>query len=180
MAQPGRYSVQITTNGCTVRDSVLVRALALLPQLGPDTLVCSNAAVRLAPRSVAAGSTFQWSTGETTPAITVQTPGAYSVRVTTAGCAQTLTRRIGTAPTELPPNIITPNHDGANDTFRPTPALPGTRLWVYNRWGREVYRSDNYANDWSAPELPAGDYFYKLVNERLCQKQLKGWLQIVR
>lgn len=179
VTQPGRYSVQITANGCTVRDSVLVRAVAR-PQLGPDTLVCSNAAVLLAPRGVAANSTFQWSTGETTPAITVQTPGTYSVRVTTAGCTQTLNRLIGTAPTELPPNIITPNHDGANDTFRPTAALPGTRLWVYNRWGREVYHSDNYANEWSAPGLPAGEYFYRLVNERLCEKQLKGWLHIVR
>jgi gliding motility-associated-like protein len=179
VTQPGRYSVHITTNGCTVRDSVVVRAVAPL-QLGPDTLVCAQAVVRLAPRGVAAGSTFQWSTGETAPAIAVQTPGTYSVRVTTSGCTQTLTRRIETASTELPPNIITPNHDGANDTFRPTAVLSGTRLWVYNRWGREVYHSDNYANEWSAPGLPAGNYFYRLVNEGLCEKQLKGWLEIVR
>lgn len=64
------------------------------------------------------------------------------------------------------PNIFTPNNDGVNDRFE-IPCVSeqsSAYLAVYNRWGDEVYRSDNYVNQWNGTYegavLPDGTYFY--------------------
>ena len=66
------------------------------------------------------------------------------------------------------PNIFTPNNDGVNDQFE-VPCVSEQNpayLVVYNRWGDEVYQSDNYTNQWDGTHvgvaLPDGTYFYVL------------------
>ena len=67
------------------------------------------------------------------------------------------------------PNVFTPNGDGLNDTFiiPCTEEYPGSTLLVFNRWGDEVYRSNDYRNDWAGTYredlLPLGTYFYILT-----------------
>jgi len=43
---------------------------------------------------------------------------------------------------------------------------PGSSITIFNRWGDEVYRSDNYQNDWFGTYedglLPTGTYYYLL------------------
>lgn len=52
--------------------------------LGPDTLLCAGTTLTL---DAGAGAQYEWSTGATTPTITVQTTGTYQVKVTNAhGC----------------------------------------------------------------------------------------------
>ena len=70
------------------------------------------------------------------------------------------------------PNVITPNGDGDNDAFI-IPGLPeGSELIIFNRWGDEVFRSNNYQNDWfgfwqeNNANLPIGTYFY-VLNARM-------------
>lgn len=77
------------------------------------------------------------------------------------------------------PNIITPNGDGLNDTFRPQglPAGP-LQLHVFSRWGQPVFETANYALDWNAPNLPAGLYYYLLQAPGL--PLTKGWIEVVR
>ena len=59
------------------------------------------------------------------------------------------------------PNIITPNNDNKNDYFViPSLASLKIELQIYNRWGRLVYRSDNYQNHWNAEGMSDGVYFY--------------------
>jgi gliding motility-associated-like protein len=80
-------------------------------------------------------------------------------------------------------NIITPNHDDKNDAFvieNVTNALyTGNSLTIFNRWGREVFRTTNYQNDWGRdPDTAPGVYGYLF---RLPSGQVtKGWLEIVR
>jgi len=72
------------------------------------------------------------------------------------------------------PTIITPNNDGFNDTFT-IPCLAnyeGSNMCIFNRWGDEVFRSENYRNEWDGTyreegaTLPAGTYYYILqVND---------------
>jgi len=73
------------------------------------------------------------------------------------------------------PEGYSPNGDGVNDTFRITGLgnHPGSKVKVFNRWGQQVFTSDDYANEWSGrsdngKELPDGTYFYvlNLGNER--------------
>lgn len=37
-----------------------------------------------------------------------------------------------------------------------------TSLIIFNRWGKKVYESENYQNDWNGEGLPDGVYFYVL------------------
>jgi uncharacterized repeat protein (TIGR01451 family) len=40
---------------------------------------------------------------------------------------------------------------------------PGSHLLVYSRWGNVVYESKSYNNDWTADNIPMGEYIYKVV-----------------
>lgn len=70
--------------------------------------------------------------------------------------------------------VISPNGDGKNDYFyvQNLNAYPNSQVWIYNRWGAEVFQSDDYQNDWNGisqsslniggNELPEGTYYYIL------------------
>jgi|GEM_PF-687515 len=82
------------------------------------------------------------------------------------------------------PNIITPNNDGSNDTFKikGLENYPGTQVLVFNRWGNEVFRGNNYTNDWDGSQLNEGTYYY-LVSRKEKSGTItvfKGWLFIKR
>jgi gliding motility-associated-like protein len=82
-----------------------------------------------------------------------------------------------------PPNIITPNGDGINDAFDIYGLPPGSSLVIYNRWGNEVFRTQNYQNDWqgrtkTGAPVPDGTYFYVLTMPHGTRKA--GTLTVVR
>ena len=87
----GSYTVRVTTaSGCqsaaSVATIVTVNALPAIPTIIPDGPItfCTGGSVNL---TTSAGSTYLWSTGETTPGINVAIAGSYSVQVTNAnGC----------------------------------------------------------------------------------------------
>lgn len=90
------------------------------------------------------------------------------------GCDTTFQDHIDVLPVRLKiPNIFTPNGDGINDYFEigyddghPINNLNeyflSHKLVIFNRWGRIVYESTNYQNDWDGGKLPDGTYFYVL------------------
>ena len=114
----------------------------------------------------------------------------YSVKLNVKsaeyGCDTTFSTEITVLPVYLKiPNVFTPNGDGINDYFiidnNPAGADNNTentrgfeydsynpindyylrtKLTVFNRWGRIVYKSDDYKNDWDGDNLPDGNYFY--------------------
>lgn len=105
------------------------------------------------------------------------------------GCDTTFSAEIIVLPVKLKiPNIFTPNGDGINDYFiidnDPTAGTTEgnensraaefdsynplndyylrAELTVFNRWGRIVYKSSDYRNDWDGGKLPDATYFYVL------------------
>jgi hypothetical protein len=87
------------------------------------------------------------------------------------------------------PNVITPGtKDGSNDFFTvqygetpgKTPKDFGINVSVliYNRWGKLVYESNDYNNEWSGEGLASGVYFYevKIDGEAFC----KDWIHLVK
>ncbi|PRY90342.1 gliding motility-associated C-terminal domain-containing protein, partial [Mongoliibacter ruber] len=83
------------------------------------------------------------------------------------------------------PNVFTPNGDGINDTWEIRGIqefFSSNSLLIVNRWGVEVYKSDNYANDWNGGSLSAGTYYYQLKVVRLdgSEEVFKGYVTILR
>nr|WKN39849.1 gliding motility-associated C-terminal domain-containing protein [Tunicatimonas sp. TK19036] len=77
------------------------------------------------------------------------------------------------------PNVFTPNGDEQNDTFQLSENLYGSRLEVYNRWGKKVYVSDAYTNNWDGGRLPSGIYRY-IVYPICFENPITGMVSILR
>ena len=175
--QGGTYRVVVSNGVCSTRDSVVVRAV-VTPRLPADTTLCANGSLNLQVQA-APSSTIRWEGGQTTSTLAVSTSGTYGVAVTTDGCTFTRQVRVELRRTIQPPNVITPNGDGLNDVLELRPLEPGTHLQLFNRWGRLVYSTTDYHNDWG-PDQAAGLYYYVLENERYCQSRVKGWVEVIR
>jgi gliding motility-associated-like protein len=67
---------------------------------------------------------------------------------------------------------MTPNGDGRNDRFviRNLLLYDSRAIIIKNRWGRTVYESTNYNNDWDGENVPDGVYFGRL--ETITQNEL--------
>ncbi|HMR58414.1 MAG TPA: gliding motility-associated C-terminal domain-containing protein, partial [Cyclobacteriaceae bacterium] len=52
------------------------------------------------------------------------------------------------------------------------------RVVIVNRWGKKVFESNNYQDDWDASNVEGGMYFYEIQipGEAVC----KGWLQVIK
>ncbi len=96
-------------------------------------------------------------------------------------------------PTYELPNVFTPGSDQQNDLFVPFPYKFVERidLVVYNRWGREVFRTEEPGIFWegvdqeSGRRLESGTYFYtctvyEIRLTGLEPRILKGYVQILR
>jgi gliding motility-associated-like protein len=81
------------------------------------------------------------------------------------------------------PNVITPNNDNINDIFEIKNLPENTEVFILNRWGNVVLKSDNYQNNWdgkdsSGKELVDGVYTYKFKTQDA--KIGHGFVHLVR
>jgi PKD repeat protein len=99
-----QFNVKLTITdnlGNSIRRSkkVTVEPSALSVNIGSDTTICFGTALIL--DASVAGATYLWSTGETTPLISVLDDGEYSVAVNAGGCVVTDTMRLNTSASVL-------------------------------------------------------------------------------
>ncbi|QWX84817.1 gliding motility-associated C-terminal domain-containing protein [Cellulophaga sp. HaHaR_3_176] len=118
---------------------------------------------------------------------TVGCGSIVSEDVTTRTCGEVLGEEFGL----LVYNEFTPNNDGYNDYFEIKGILDySSSIQVYNRNGNLVFETTNYQNNWDGiasvsgilnpgEELPSGTYYY-VINLPEIQRNLMGWLQLVR
>ncbi|MDO7847263.1 LamG-like jellyroll fold domain-containing protein [Hymenobacter sp. M29] len=183
IAQPGTYTVTVTYGtGCTIaaRRTVRLNAAGLPPAftLGADTTLCEGDQLLLQGPAGAA-LRYQWSDGSTNRQLTVQTTGRYALRVMTACGEQSASRTVVVASCLKVPNIVTANGDKRNDQFT-VQGLKGEgwALEVYNRWGRAVFQTANYHNEWGADAAPG--VYYVLLRRPATGFIYKGWLEVMR
>jgi gliding motility-associated-like protein len=180
-AAPGVYRVRMVAVTATglCRDSV-ERELAVfsLPgaDAGRDTAVSAGHGVML---QAAGGMSYAWSPAEGLSNSMVANPFAnpvqstlYTVTVTDAnGCVNTAAVNVSVNSDFAihPYSVITPDGNGENDTWivDHIERYPNARVRIINRWGEEVFHSQNYSNaaGWKGVNkkgdvLPEGAYYY--------------------
>lgn len=183
VSQPGTYMVTAFFGPTCTATSQTVVANAPAPvsifTLGRDTLLCDGDQLVLTPRPVPRpGTAYRWSDGSTGPSLLVRQLGIYSLQLTNACTSQTATRHINAQTCINIPNIITANGDGKNDRFAVKGLTSGPwSLELYNRWGRKVYESTDYQNDWGTAAA-LGLYYY-VLRRPATNTFFKGWVEVV-
>ena len=83
----------------------------------------------------------------------------------------------------LPPNVFTPNHDKWNEYYY-IDNMPADNcrsrfeeIIICNRWGKEVFSSNDRNFKWSGEELSPGTYFYAL---HFTDRIFKGTIALLR
>ena len=195
--QPGPFTIGyavMSAAGCTSLAVTRRFALTTAPVLSPSRVAVPCPETQLAPLTVQftlgsnpAGLVLGWDFGdgsqsaELNPAHTYTAPGTYlpllRVRYFQARCETVVALAPVTVLERKVPNIITPNGDAENQTFRLGPDC-AAHLQVYSRWGQLVFDSPAYHDDWSAPGQPDGVYYYLLTYPD--GHRLKGWLEVRR
>jgi gliding motility-associated-like protein len=91
VTETGQYTAEVTGNECTVADVVFIELVSFTVDIGDVIEPCGDDTFEIVPLiegADPAGATYLWSTGETTPTITVSEDGIYSVEVTIDGCTE--------------------------------------------------------------------------------------------
>jgi len=181
---PGRYHVEINQGqACpTEFDYVVSSPRNQIYRIVSDSLDCSQQLVldpaRLTP--FVSGRAYNWSTGARVPSVLVTTPGRYRVEIDQGTLCPAIVEYNITLRRTFPiPNIMTANGDQSNATLLVPSAYGVPQLKVFNRWGRLVYESEAYHNDWDAKGQPAGVYYYQ-VRQPSCGLSIRGWVEVVR
>jgi glucose/arabinose dehydrogenase len=122
----GTYTVTQTVNGCTSNPGSGIAAPNSNP-LTPSVLVANNCGSSTLTASDFTGSLL-WSTGETTPSITVTTAGTYTVTQTVNGCVSPAGSGIA-APIELPSTPAVSVINNCESSTLTASGFTGSLLW---------------------------------------------------
>lgn len=175
---PGVYNAQLkvtTNNGCSdsLRRFVTVYK-TVRPNAGPDRTISKGISHTL---NGSGGLLYNWSPSEFLNNPLVANPIARINESTTFilettdnnGCVSrdSVTLSILSDFKVRPNNVITPDGNGENDTWivHNIDNYPDNTVSVFDRWGREVFSTKNYQNDWggtgkNSQQLMDGTYYY--------------------
>jgi gliding motility-associated-like protein len=172
-AMAGAYIITVSVStGCTDKDTlnITVKPLPVVKITSSSSPMRINDSRMLTGSP--AGGTFSISEGPGTitgNVLTATRPGIIKIEYNYADvCANKDSASITVNP--FIPSVITPNGDGKNDYFLTGENTGQVELIIFNRWGIEEYKNNNYLNDWdgrdkNGVELPDDTYFYILKFE---------------
>jgi len=171
------YVVVDNGAGCSINDTINLTSNPLpSANAGADATIVIGASITIggSPTTSAAGATIVWNPQTTLSSGTASNPTAnptttttYTVVVTsTQGCTASDSVMVTVRPTIIFPDGISPNGDGANDTWiiDGIDLFPNCNVEVYNRWGELLFQSPGYKENWDGTfkgkALPVGTYYY--------------------
>lgn len=120
---PGVYWVDVTTNGCTSRDSMIIQHVTppdyVLP---PDTSICLRELVSL-NADVGVDADYLWQDSSTLPVFMTDEPGTYKVAVSIGDCEVTATTLVAQKPSPAfdlgPDTLLCPTQTLSIDISQP-------------------------------------------------------------
>jgi gliding motility-associated-like protein len=170
----GTYEVEVSNACGNETDGITVTEQAV-PQvdLGADQVLQPGEMIQLdgGPDH----DQYTWQDGapgqyyEVSSATVEEGVGVYWVEVWDGPCKNSDTIQVEVFRVKVP-NVITPNGDGANDTFRPMEGswsgITRHHMEIYNRWGEKVWESDDFESGWdgklNGSLVAEGTYFWLL------------------
>ena len=180
---PGTYTITLTgrKEGMNRVEQMEI-TIWPAPDAGLETVytLCSGSTLTLTAPLIE--GSYTWSTGSTDSTALITSGGSYSVTIAFEGGCQTVhTFIVNEVNCDSIPKGISPNGDNRNDNFN-LAHMTVHRISIYNRYGSEVYASDNYVDQWygqtnEGKELPAGTYYYTIDNSR---NTYTGWVYLNR
>jgi gliding motility-associated-like protein len=198
--ESGTYSVNVTDAfGCNYNDAVTITvnyapnaAFSANPQ--PTTI--DDTEITFTSTSTTAPLIYTWSFEDGTPEASAEEnpvvnfppiPGYYTISLVVEnanGCVDSLSSfiLIESDGTITLPNIFTPNGDGDNDRFVPFEAFPSNWiLTIFNRWGVEVFATENLSQGWNGDDSPSATYYWVLQPRYGQQGESRaGYVMLVR
>jgi gliding motility-associated-like protein len=118
-----------------------------------------------------ADSYLWFPTGQTSRTIRATVPGTYQVTMKNAGGCfiHDSVQVLDCPPTEVYiPKAFTPDNDGLNDTFKVYNLnVADYHMSIYNRWGEEVFHSDDVNKGWDGKyhgsPVPQDIFVYQII-----------------
>jgi len=107
------------------------------------------------------------------------------------GCKDTISNPLKSYPpfSFYIPNAFTPDGDGLNDSFSGLgEGFVSFEMFIYNRWGEEIFHSEDYSEKWGTgvrgilDRIPIDVYAYKIILTKptLDRQQFIGRITVVR
>lgn len=200
-ATPGTYTqVYPGSNGC---DSTIYIQVNQLPSpiagfLVPSSVSALNPTVTLNDNSINGMEVYyNWAGGTVNgnnPTITFPGAGLYEITqyVQNGSCFDSTVRTVNVVAESYVfiPNAFTPGKDNLNDSFKPIiPLVEQFTMYIFNRWGEMIYKSDNIYEGWNggfqnSPDklVESGVYVYKISYKALEGKwqEVYGHVTLIR
>ena len=182
------YYVTVTdVNGCFMEDSVKVD---VFPQVIADFEVkkthnCQSLPIFSFTSTAQNADAVLWNFGDGTTSNelnpTHQFPDSldYTVSLLAMSSGKCLNKKSIVVSNKIifVPNVVTLNNDGKNEKFIINTQTP-LEVTIVNRWGKKLYKSKKYNNDWPKKDVPSGIYYYDLIFPD--GSGCNGWIQVLR
>lgn len=180
------YQVEVTDgNGCSDTSSISVDVISLpIPIITQDVdTICKGTSTTL---NASGGSTYLWSTGETTPTIMIfpYLTSFYTVTATNSlnniNCSVNATAVMNVRNCNMiyVPNSFSPF--GLNTVFKPLGEFKSVNNYsfqIFNRWGQMVFETNNPDQGWDGKYngefVQTGAYIYYLKFDNVDEKYEK-------
>ena len=180
----GTYSLKMTGFGCeeiieTV-EVVLFDASAIIVTPSEKVILVLGETEVI---KVSGAESYAWYEGEGTAGMLLSTSetldvnklGFYTVVATVGACGvEKIIEVIEQDDQVIVPNVLTPNGDGINDTWRISNKYafqPTVIIQIYNSDGKEILKISDYQNDWPLQDLGGQRiFYYKIIREDILIK----------
>jgi len=156
-----------TANGCETSDTITVNYDLINLDFGTDSVFCLGQIITL--NALTPGASYLWQDGSNSSFFDVTVGGTYSVDVTLNNCFATETIDLSAMDCDVTialdiPNVFTPNNDGSNDVFiiRNSTGIASMTTTIYNRWGKQIFETNNLLIEWDGKDAADGTYFWTI------------------